>query len=624
VYKRQVLEELMNPAVNITIFIPDSAEIWSYLNSIDPGLSLGDESVSAFLILSSILDGGYCPQDLIGKVINTKSGVELGEEYQLQFNPVDEDTRKGDVVVTPLFGTQPDEYVAKYVGAACFSQVYTLDKSITPWEDLRDDIPSIGIQPFPVTDQQSLYGANATCIREVTTTGNDSTMITVLMDESTSTLSGGAIAGILVGAIAATAIASYVIFCLISKRNAKKRQLKRSKSPSITSNEVNQDDLDETNTEHLFTRQLSAELSNVEGLILRHEDLKFEIDTLTNRRIRLGKGRFGVVYKAIAFGTEPVAVKCIEGESIMTRDDGVSMIRSNSAPLNVRLSKEADSLEKSKNTSPNESILKEVAVLKACRSHYVVTFLGACFVDTHVMLVTELMPAGDLWKALRANKLSWYTGYVFCLYTFIFIHSFASCTELGYQRVTGLPCRGLEVALDTAAGLTYLHGRRIIHLDLKSSNILLRWNGRNTQNNMNSSSNSNNSTPNDSSVPTSEAPFEAKVGDVGLSRMLPVSHEYLADYRGGGTWNWCAPEIILSEKVTQAADMWSFGVVLWEICTGEVPVRGQMREVEVPRECPQEVADLIRRCHKVDPALRPTAPEALSILRSLHHQRAHH
>ena len=62
--------------------------------------------------------------------------------------------------------------------------------------------------------------------------------------------------------------------------------------------------------------------------------------------------------------------------------------------------------------SARERVLSEVALLKACRSQYVVSFLGACFLDNEVQLVTELMPSGDLWSALRSEEISWYRGYV--------------------------------------------------------------------------------------------------------------------------------------------------------------------------------------------------------------------
>ena len=96
----------------------------------------------------------------------------------------------------------------------------------------------------------------------------------------------------------------------------------------------------------------------------------------------------------------------------------------------------------------------------------------------------------------------------------------------------------------------------------------------------------------------------AKVGDVGMAKIMA------GDYVSGvlGTFAWCAreflvssagalpaafvadapaltfhrsaPELLLGRNCTTKADMYSFGVVLWEIVTGELPVRGQMRATQ--------------------------------------------
>lgn len=54
----------------------------------------------------------------------------------------------------------------------------------------------------------------------------------------------------------------------------------------------------------------------------------------------------------------------------------------------------------------------------------------------------------------------------------------------------------------------------------------------------------------------------------------------------GGTWAWAAPEVLLGKRSTTQADIYSFGVVIWELVTGEQPVRGNARDVLVPAECP--------------------------------------
>lgn len=51
----------------------------------------------------------------------------------------------------------------------------------------------------------------------------------------------------------------------------------------------------------------------------------------------------------------------------------------------------------------------------------------------------------------------------------------------------------------------------------------------------------------------------------------------------------------------------SLGVLFWEICTREIPVRGMLRPLRVPEECSPEVAQLIEVCMHFDPDLRPHA-----------------
>jgi len=53
----------------------------------------------------------------------------------------------------------------------------------------------------------------------------------------------------------------------------------------------------------------------------------------------------------------------------------------------------------------------------------------------------------------------------------------------------------------------------------------------------------------------------------------------LAVRHAAGTFAWAAPEVLTNEKCTEKADIFSFGIVLWEIVTGEQPVRGGRRDV---------------------------------------------
>ncbi|KAK9830820.1 hypothetical protein WJX74_008589 [Apatococcus lobatus] len=134
--------------------------------------------------------------------------------------------------------------------------------------------------------------------------------------------------------------------------------------------------------------------------------------------------------------------------------------------------------------------------------------------------------------------------------------------------------RGQDIALDVAKGLHHLHSRNLIHLDLKSSNILLRQG-------------------------------TAKIADVGFAKIL--SQSVHSQQVIGGTWAWAAPEVLLGRHSTTQADIYSFGVVMWELVTGESPVRGKARDVLVPLECPAEIKLLLNECFDTDPRKRPTA-----------------
>lgn len=77
-------------------------------------------------------------------------------------------------------------------------------------------------------------------------------------------------------------------------------------------------------------------------------------------------------------------------------------------------------------------------------------------------------------------------------------------------------------------------------------------------------------------------------------------------YGGAGTFAYAAPELLLGHSCTSKVDVYSFGVCLWEICTGRVPTRGRLEDPAVPAECPPDILRLIRQCMQVHtPTNRP-------------------
>ncbi|MCD7465464.1 hypothetical protein HAX54_001368 [Datura stramonium] len=160
----------------------------------------------------------------------------------------------------------------------------------------------------------------------------------------------------------------------------------------------------------------------------------------------------------------------------------------------------------------------------------------------------------------------------------------------------------LIIAMDAAFGMEYLHSKNIVHFDLKCDNLLVNLK--------------------DPSRPI------CKVGDFGLSK---IKQNTLVSGGVRGTLPWMAPELLngSSSKVSEKVDVFSFGIVLWEILTGEEPyanmhygaiiggiVNNTLRPT-IPSYCDPEWRCLMEQCWAPNPASRPSFTEIASRLRLL-------
>ncbi|XP_051142953.1 uncharacterized protein LOC127259588 [Andrographis paniculata] len=161
----------------------------------------------------------------------------------------------------------------------------------------------------------------------------------------------------------------------------------------------------------------------------------------------------------------------------------------------------------------------------------------------------------------------------------------------------------LIIAMDAAFGMEYLHSKNIVHFDLKCDNLLVN-------------------------LRDPHRPI-CKVGDFGLSK---IKRNTLVSGGVRGTLPWMAPELLngSSTKVSEKVDVFSFGIVLWEILTGEEPyanmhcgaiiggiVKNTLRP-QIPEQCDPEWRSLMEQCWLADPDGRPSFTEITYRLRSIH------
>ncbi|KAG2446649.1 hypothetical protein HYH02_008220 [Chlamydomonas schloesseri] len=147
----------------------------------------------------------------------------------------------------------------------------------------------------------------------------------------------------------------------------------------------------------------------------------------------------------------------------------------------------------------------------------------------------------------------------------------------------------VALGLGIARAVAHLHSKRIIHGDLSPNNVMLKK---------------------DAAEPSG---FAAKVGDFGLSVMLPQNQSHLSNLRMGTMFYMC-PAVILKGQVGPASDVFSLGVILWELFHGRragVMTREGPRYAAIfpafPPSCPQLFVSVALNCLQKQPANRPSA-----------------
>jgi len=209
----------------------------------------------------------------------------------------------------------------------------------------------------------------------------------------------------------------------------------------------------------------------------------------------------------------------------------------------------------------------EILLMSKLRHPNIVQFLGACL-EPEICLVAEFMDRGCLFDVLaREKNLTWQMKHQMCL--------------------------------DIAKGMFYLHTRTppIIHRDIKSLNILV----------------------------TRE--WKCTISDFGLTRIKDKA--MLSTKCGSPAWT--APEILRGEEYNESADVFSYGIVVWEIISGLPPYQGMNPNTVVGQVayqkpglrppipyCPsQQWIELMEKCWDDNYKVRPNFGTILEVLKTI-------
>ncbi|XP_011068445.1 PREDICTED: mitogen-activated protein kinase kinase kinase 9-like isoform X4 [Acromyrmex echinatior] len=218
-----------------------------------------------------------------------------------------------------------------------------------------------------------------------------------------------------------------------------------------------------------------------------------------------------------------------------------------------------------------ENVRQEAKLFWLLKHENIVQLEGVCLKMPNMCLVMEYARGGSLNRVLSGRKIR--------------------------------PDVLVDWAIQIARGMDYLHNKApisLIHRDLKSSNVLL-------------------------SEPIENDDFQyktLKITDFGLAREVYKTTRMSA----AGTYAWMAPEVIKKSTFSKASDVWSYGVLLWELLTGETPYKGidalavaygvavNKLTLPIPSTCPQPWSLLMEACWASDSHARPGFTDILIAL----------
>ncbi|KAG7521570.1 insulin-like growth factor 1 receptor [Solea senegalensis] len=218
--------------------------------------------------------------------------------------------------------------------------------------------------------------------------------------------------------------------------------------------------------------------------------------------------------------------------------------------------------------------LNEASVMKEFNCHHVVRLLGVVSQGQPTLVIMELMTRGDLKSHLRSLR-----------------------KENTNSQVLPPLKKMIQMAGEIADGMSYLNANKFVHRDLAARNCMVAED------------------------------FTVKIGDFGMTRDIYETDYYRKGGKGLLPVRWMSPESLKDGVFTTMSDVWSFGVVLWEIATlAEQPYQGMSNEqvlrfvmegglLDKPDNCPDMLFELMRMCWQYNPKMRPSFLEIISSIK---------
>ncbi|KAH3769941.1 hypothetical protein DPMN_171220 [Dreissena polymorpha] len=210
--------------------------------------------------------------------------------------------------------------------------------------------------------------------------------------------------------------------------------------------------------------------------------------------------------------------------------------------------------------------LSEAELMKRFSHHNIVSLLGVCTREEPVYNIMEFLLHGDL-KTYLLSRRNLVGSQV------------REAEDVNADKLT-------QMALDVAHGLRYMHNLKYVHRDLACRNCLVHSNGT------------------------------VKIGDFGMTRPTCDTDYYRFNKKGMLPVRWMSPESLSDGFFTAKSDIWSYGILTYEIITfGSFPYQGMSNNqvlefvknggrLVLPRNCPENLCNFIYGCLEVDMSMR--------------------